>query len=199
MLWVIAVALWALALWHAIEGLLARRDSSTKKWGTRVSEWGQTLVFLCLGLIAASVALGAEPNADEAAQAVSRGVLVIPGGVFVLGAAGVGIAIGGVAFIGMGLRRSFENKMRIPDDALGSGVKTLGFVGFLAKGVALLILGILLLVAAIRDEAEAAGGLDAAITALLNLPAGPWLAGAIGIGLIVYGVFCGFRARYARL
>ena len=68
-LWAIAIALWALALWHAIEGLLARRDSSPKKWGVRVSEWGQTLVFLCLGLIAASVALGAKPDADEAAQA----------------------------------------------------------------------------------------------------------------------------------
>lgn len=198
-LWVLAIALWALALWHAIEGLLARRDSSAKKWGVRVSEWGQALIFLFLGVIAASVALGAEPDADEAAQALSRGVLVIPGGVFVLGATGLGIAIGGIAFVVMGMRRSFENKMTIPDDALGRGIKTLGIVGFIAKGVALLILGILLLVAAVRGKASAAGGLDAAIDAVLAVPSGPWFVGAIGAGLIIYGIFCGFRAKYADL
>lgn len=216
-LWVLAVALWALGVWHLLEGILARPNGSAKsppmidgvvtdkavrkasKWGVRVSEWGQAVVFVALGAIAASVALGARPDADTTAQDISRGVLVIPGGVFVLGAAGLGIAIGGVAFVAMGVLRSFEKKMSIPSGSLGDAVKTLGLVGFVAKGVALLILGILLLVAAVKVDPDAAGGLDAAIAALLALPYGPWLAGAIGAGLVVYGVFCVFRGRYADL
>ncbi|WP_439594270.1 DUF1206 domain-containing protein [Microbacterium sp.] len=215
-LWVLAIALWALGLWHLLEGVLARpsaisapdaiddvvTDATVRrasKWGMRVSEWGQAAIFLALGVLAASVALGARPDADSAAQVVSRGVLVVPGGVFVLGAVGLGIAIGGIAFVVMGVLRSFEKKMSIPSGALGDGVKVLGIVGFIAKGIALLILGVLLLVAAVKVDPDAAGGLDAAIAALLALPYGPWLAGAVGIGLILYGVFCVFRARYARL
>ncbi len=215
-LWLLAAALWALGIWHALEGVLAHPRTSTapepldgavkdstvreaSKWGVRVSEWGQAVVFLALGTVAASVALGARPDADETAQALSRGVLVVPGGVFVLGAVGLGIAIGGAAFVVMGVRRSFEKKMSIPATAIGTAVKTLGIVGFVAKGVALLIVGVLLLVAAVKVDPDAAGGLDAAISALLALPYGPWLAGAVGAGLVVYGVFCVLRARYAKL
>jgi hypothetical protein len=198
-LWLLAVALWALAVWHVIEGVLAARGDTAEKWRLRVSEWGQSVVFLALGVLAASVALGARPDADETAQDVSRGVLVVPGGAFVLGAVGLGIAVAGIAFVVMGVRRSFEQKMAIPDTPAGTGIKTLGIVGFIAKGVALLILGVLLLVAAVRVDPEAAGGLDAAVDALLGLPYGPWLAGAIGGGLVVYGAFCILRARYARL
>jgi hypothetical protein len=54
-------------------------------------------------------------------------------------------------------------------------------------------------VAAAKVDPEEAGGLDAAISALIALPAGPWLVGAVGVGLIGYGLFCFFRARFARL
>jgi hypothetical protein len=80
---------------------------------------------------------------------------------------------------------------------MGATVKSLGLIGFIAKGVALIILAILLIVAAVKVEPDAAGGLDSAIDALLDLSYGAVLVSAIGIGLIAYGVFCFFRARYA--
>lgn len=203
-LWVLAVALWALAAWHAAEGVLSRRRRDdakgfAQKWGVRVSEWGQAAVFLALGVIAAVVALGAKPDGDEAVEGASRGILSIPGGPFLLGAVGLGVGIGGVAFFVMGVMRSFRKKMTIPSSPLGRGVEALGAVGFVAKGIALAIVGVLLLVAAVRVEPDAAGGLDGAVQALLELPLGPWLAGFVGAGFIAYGVFCFFRARYARL
>lgn len=199
LLWVIAACLWALALWHVLDGVLAPRGSRTQKWGLRVSEWSQAAVFLVIGLLAASVALGARPNADEAAAEASRGVLFIPGGVFVLGGVGLGVAIAGVAFAVMGIRRSFVQKLRLPEGPAGRAITALGAVGFLAKGFALLAVGVLLLVAAVKVDPDAAGGLDAAIAALIEMPLGPTLAFLIGAGLIIYGVFCGFRGRYADL
>lgn len=199
LLWILAAALWALALWHVLDGILAPRDSTAQKWGRRISEWGQALAFLLIGLLAASVALGARPNADETAADVSRGVLFIPGGVFVLGAIGAGFAIAGIAFAVMGVRRSFVKKLALPQGPPGQAITVLGATGFIAKGLALLIVGVLLLVAAVKVDPDAAGGLDAAITALLEMPFGPALTLTIGTGLIVYGVFCGFRARYAKL
>ncbi|RLK47544.1 DUF1206 domain-containing protein [Microbacterium telephonicum] len=198
LLWVLAIALWGLAAWHTLDAFLAPGDGA-QKWGRRASEGGQALVFAALGVIAASVALGARPDADESAETASRGVLAIPGGVFLLGAVGLGIGVAGVAFVVMGVLRSFRKKMSIPSGALGRTVTVLGVVGFVAKGVALGIIGVLLVVAAVKVDPGAAGGLDAAVQTLLSLPAGPWLAGIVGAGLIAYGVFCGFRARYARL
>ncbi|WP_127472668.1 DUF1206 domain-containing protein [Microbacterium sulfonylureivorans] len=200
----IAIALCALGLWHTAEGILARDLSgdvkgAARKWGRRAAEWGQALVFLALGVIAAAVALGARPDAEEAAESASRGLLVVPGGPIVLALIGVGIGIGGVAFISMGFLRSFRNRMDIPDGAVGRSVTVLGVVGFVAKGVALAIVGVLLLIAAMRADAETAGGIDGAIDALLALALGPVLVGIVGAGFIAYGVFTVARARYARM
>jgi hypothetical protein len=198
-LWALAVALAALGVWHLLAAVLARDPDLKKRWGMRVSEGSQALVFLALAAIAGAVALGAKPDGDAAARAASRGVLAVPGGPFVLGAAGLGIGIAGVVFVVMGARRSYRNKVSVPDGPLGAAIDVLGIVGFVAKGLALVAVGILVLVAAVKVDPEESGGLDGGISALLALPLGPLLVGAIGVGFIAYGVFCVFRARYARL
>jgi Domain of Unknown Function (DUF1206) len=203
-LWLIAVTLWALGIWQILEGILTRAPSDdtqgfAKKWGARIGTWGQAAIFIALGLIAAAVALGARVDAEEAAEDASRGLLSIPGGPIVLGLIGLGIGITGIAFIAMGVRRSFRNKIEIPRHGIGRSIAGLGLVGFIAKGIALVVLGVLLLVAAVRSDADAAGGLDGALRALLALAYGPLLVGVVGVGFVAYGVFCLFRARFARL
>lgn len=203
-LWLLSVALWALGVWHALEGILARDTAGdakglTKKWGRRISEWGQAFVFIVLGLIATSVTLGARVDSEESAETASHGILLLPGGPVVLGLVGIGIGVGGVSFVTMGALGSFKKKLSISSDRVGSIVTVLGVVGFIAKGVTLVIVGILLVFASITVDASAAGGLDGAIQALLGVAYGPFLVCLVGIGFISYGIFCAFRARYARL
>ncbi len=203
-LWFIAITLCALAIWQILDGVLERKPSRdtkglARKWGQRVGKWGQATIFIALGLIAAFVALGAQVDAEKAAEDASRGLLVIPGGPIVLALIGLGIGIGGITFIVMGVRRSFRTKVRIPREGIGRSISGLGVIGFIAKGIALIILGILLLVASARSDADAAGGLDGALRALLGLAYGPLLVGMVGIGFIAYGAFCFFRAPFARL
>ncbi len=196
-LWTVARCLWALGAWHAVDGFLARGETK-RKWSRRISAWGQSVVYIALGVVAAAVALGARPDGDEAAEGASRGVLALPGGPVLLGLIGAAIAVSGVVFAVLGLRRSFRTKMSIPRGAVGRVVTVLGVVGFVAKGVALAIVGVLLVIAAVRVDPDTASGLDGAVDALLALPFGPVLAAVVGLGLVAYGVFCGFRARYAR-
>ncbi len=199
-LWVVAALLAALGGWHVSEGLVeGHRRDGLERWGLRVSEWGQAAVFLFFAGLSAAVALGAEPRADEAARDASRGILSVPGGVFVIGLVGAGVIVAGVVFVVMGVRRSFRSKVALPDDATGRTATVLGVIGFVAKGLALTAVGLLLVVAAVRSRAERSGSLDAAIRALVDLPYGPALVVAIGAGLVAYAVFCGFRARFARL
>ncbi|MGX5770969.1 DUF1206 domain-containing protein [Microbacterium trichothecenolyticum] len=203
-LWLIAIGLCALGVWHAAEGLLARdRSGDTKgaarKWGRRLAEWGQAAVFLALGLISAAVAIGARPDADQTAEHASRALLRVPGGSIVLAGIGLVIAIAGIAFVAMGVRRSFRARMRIPDGAPGRWVMVLGVSGFVAKGVALFSLGALLTVSAFLTDADTAGSLDGAVDAMLALPLGPALTWTIGVGFLAYAAFTVARARFARM
>ena len=198
-LWTLATLLAALAVWHAANGLLASRSSDVKKWGVRISEWGQAVVFLALASIAGAVALGARPNAEETAEEASRGVLDLPGGPIVLALVGVGIGVGGISFIVMGILRSFHSKVDVPDGRAGTAISALGVVGFIAKGISLSVIGILLIVAAVKVDPGTAGGLDGAIDALLDVWGGPFLVGIVGAGFVAYALFTFCRARYAKL
>ncbi|WP_322409468.1 DUF1206 domain-containing protein [Microbacterium invictum] len=201
-LWALTVGFSALGLWQLVQSVLMRRRGDEMRaavWGRRLGAWGQALVFLALGLIAAAVALGARPDAEATAEDLSSVLLEIWGGAVVLGLTGLGVAIGGVSFLVMGVRRSFENRMTLPDGRLGTTIRVLGIVGFVAKGVALTIVGILLLIATVSADADVAGGLDGAVQALFRLTLGPYLVAAVAAGLVCYGVFTVFRARYARL
>lgn len=198
-LWILAIALAALGAWHVIEALLPRGRSGTERLGRVASEAGQGIAFLALGVIAVTIALGARPRGEENAEAVSGGVLAMPGGPFLLGLAGLVVGGIGVGFVVIGVRGGFRKKIRVPAGAWGASVTALGVAGYVAKGVALGIVGVLLVVAAVRVDPSAAGGLDGAVKALLSAPAGPALATLVGIGFVAYGVFTMLRSRYALL
>lgn len=198
-LWGIAGLLAVLGVYHAIHGVALRIPERPKRWGRRVAEWGQAAVFLAMGGFAAFVALGARPDPDRSVQQASRIVLSIPGGWLLLGAVGLGIAIGGIAWIIMGVRRSFRTQIDLPLGKAGHSIAALGVVGFVAKGSALVIVGVLIVAAAVQRDPEQAGGLDDAIQSVRGLPFGNLIVGVIGAGFLLFGVFCVFRARYARL
>ena len=78
----------------------------------------------------------------------------------------------------------------------GSAYLLLGKVGYIAKGVAIGLVGALFGYAAVTHDPKKSGGLDAALQEVLEQPFGPVLLGAIGLGLICYGLFCFARARH---
>lgn len=198
-LWALAVGLVALGGWHLLQAFAPRRLTVWRRIGRILTEAPQGVVFVAVGLVSASVALGSRPHAEQAAENLSEGVLTWSVGGFVLGAVGAVVAAVGVGFAWMGVRRTFHSKVRTPDGPLGFALTALGVVGFVTKGLALLIIGALLVVAAITVEPDTAGGLDGAVSAVIALPAGPVLACLVGLGFLAYGVFTIFRARYARL
>ena len=186
-----------------LDGFLQRdrpgSKGTAKKWGRRASLWARAVVYLALGGIAASVALGARPNGEQSTENVSRGVLSLPGGPFLLGAGALVIGGIGVGFVVIGIRRGFRKKVDLPVGAMGRTVVVIGVIGYIAKGISLVTVGILVLVAAVRVDADAAGGLDGAIQTLVGLPYGPALVVGVGFGFIAYGVFSVLRGKYARL
>lgn len=198
-LWIVVIGLFALALWQIIAGVLVRQDDAKKRWGKRIGEWAKAVVYLVIGGTALSVALGSDSSSSESTSSMSATLLASPGGVFLVIAIGIGVFIAGVSFVVIGVRQGFKKQLTVPPRPVGTVVVTLGVVGYVAKGIALGVVGVLFVVAAVTNDSEQASGLDGALKALAGLPYGVVVLSAVGVGLIAYGVYLGARARWARL
>ena len=111
----------------------------------------------------------------------------------------LGIVAGGIVFLRNGITHRFERDLRLPPNALAGVTTTLGRVGYIAKGIALILVGGLVVAGAVTYDPQKAGGLDGSLKALVGLPFGPVLLALIALGLIAYGVFWLVRSVAARL
>jgi hypothetical protein len=75
-------------------------------------------------------------------------------------------------------------------------IEGIGRVGYVAKGIAFGLVGVLLWRAARSADASTATGLDGAMTAIAGVIAGPWLLTAVAVGFAAFGVYALARARY---
>ena len=75
-------------------------------------------------------------------------------------------------------------------------VTRLGQAGFPGKGVALAVVGGLLVYAALTFDPSKAQGLDGALRTILELPFGQFLLTLVAVGIAAFGAYCLGRARY---
>jgi len=199
LLWIIAIGLFALAIWQIAEAVLERNPDTKKKWGYRIKYLGTAAVYIAIAITAVVFATGGQSDSSQSTQSFSAQLLATPGGVFLLVLIGLIVAGIGIAFIVRGITRAFEKYLDLPPDPVRKGIVTFGVVGYIAKGIAVGVAGVLFVVAAVTANPEQAGGLDAALHTLASLPFGPIILWIVGAGLVIYGLFCFARARYARM
>lgn len=198
-LWVAAIGLFALALWLAVEGALGIGSSSKKRWVRSVASIAKAIAYAALGVTALTFALGGSADSGESTQDASAAILALPGGPLLLGIVGA-IAVGvGVYFGHKGITRGFEDDITVPDGRATKPVAALGMSGYIAKGVAIVVVGILFVVAAVKVDPDDATGLDGALKSLAELPFGKVILIVVGVGLVAYGIYTFVRARFARL
>jgi len=199
LLWIIAIGLLALAIWQITEAIIEREPDTKKKWGLRIKYVGTAVIYIVIAWTALIYALGGEADSSNSTESFTAGLLGSPAGIFLLVLVGLLVLGIGVAFIVRGVTRAFEKRLNLPADVTRPGIVTFGMVGYIAKGIAIAVTGVLFIVAAFTHDPEAAGGLDDALHALAALPFGPVILWIVGVGLIIYGIFCFARARYAKM
>lgn len=199
LLWAIAVGLAALALWQIADAFLERDADAKKRWGYRVKFVGTAVAYIAIAWTALVYALGGHSDSSESSQTFSAKLLATPAGVVLLVVVGLIVGAIGIAFIVRGATRGFEKHLALPVGVAAKGIVTFGVVGYIAKGIAIAVTGVLFVVAALTHHPEQAGGLDAALHSLATLPFGSVILWIVGAGLVIYGVFCFARARYARM
>ncbi|ROP65271.1 DUF1206 domain-containing protein [Curtobacterium sp. ZW137] len=199
LLWVVAVGTAALCIRLVVEAIVGGRTDSARAWLNRAKNAGKAFVYGVIAYSAGSYALGAGKSSSGSTRSLAAKALATPGGVFVLLlAAGIAIAIG-VGLVVIGLRRSYRKQLVTPPKAVERPLTVLAVVGYVAKGVAVTIVGVLIAVAAVRSDPDQATGLDGAFDALRSMPGGAFVLVAIGIGFLAFGVFSFVRAKYARI
>ena len=199
LLWIIVLGLVALAIWQIAEAVLERDPDAKKKWGHRIKFLGTAVAYVAIAGTALVYALGGQSQSSDSSQSFSARLLAAPAGVALLVLVGLIVVAVGGAFVVRGITRAFTKHLELPAGAARNGITAFGVVGYIAKGIAVGVAGILFVVAALTHDPETAGGLDAALRALAGLPFGVIILWTVGAGLVLYGLFCFARARYARM
>jgi hypothetical protein len=199
LLWGIAIGLLALCVWEVLVTILVPGRDRPRRWARRVPELAKAVSYAVVGGLALVFALGGRPSAAASGYDVSASLISVPGGAWLLIAVGL-VTLGiGVGFVVGGVRRRYRQLLRMPSGAAARVVDVVGVTGYVGKGAALGIVGVLVVIGAAMADPRAASGLDGALTELVTKPYGEILVWIAGGGFIVYGAFCLLRARYARL
>lgn len=203
MLVVVAVGLTALAVWQLMTSAWGYRSESDtrKRMFKRVVSGGRTVIYAVLAFSAARQALGSSSSSgsDSKEEGLTASLLAVPAGRILVVAIGIGILAVGASLVWKGATDRFTHDLTIGSSGTyGSAVFAVGRAGYIAKGVAIAIVGALFAQAAITYDADKAGGLDDALTTLKQQPFGPYLLTIVALGLAAFGVFCFAWARHVR-
>ncbi|UFU02702.1 DUF1206 domain-containing protein [Ruania suaedae] len=195
LLWICTIGFLALALFQFLTAAVGGGGA-----GDKVKAAGKGVLYGALGVSALQYATGSGGSGGQSSTSMTGRLMQLPFGpilVAVVGAVVIGV---GIYHVHKGWTRGFLKDLRASGHGtLGRGITGAGRAGYIAKGIALIIVGGLFGVAAWQSDPDEATGLDGALKTLAEQPFGTALLLAVAIGLILYGVYSFARARYARM
>ena len=196
LLWVMAVGLFTLTIWHVIDAIVGRDTRNQREsLKERARCAGRSVVYLGLGLLTAGVALGHGGHSGEGEETVSAKLMAVPFGRVLVALVGAGVVAVGVSQVVKGVKKNFLEDL---DRGVGKPTRWLATIGYVAKGISLTIIGGLFGWAALTYDAKKAGGMDAALATIRDQPFGPVLLVVMAAGLACFGLYCFAWARFAR-
>lgn len=200
-LWVLTIGLVAYGLWQFMMaavgyGWVTKKGKRTRR---RIASVARGIIGVSLGIYAGRLASGSGggESGNEGQQEWTAKLMSLPAGRVLVGIVALVVIGVAIAEIRRGIKKSFEQDLDMQDLPTGSQqwVRRLGMIGYIAKGVVLGIVGILLGVAAFQSQPEEAGGLDRALKTLAAQPFGTVALVIVAIGLAAFGVYCFAAAR----
>ncbi|GAB5533906.1 MAG: DUF1206 domain-containing protein [Rubricoccaceae bacterium] len=204
LLGVLTVGLAAYALWRLSTAVLDPEGHGTDASGLvhRGGYLASALAYGTFAFVAGRLVFGDGGGSGSGGGASEQTQMAfgLPGGRWLVAAAAV-------ALVGFAIREAwraysatFMSNLALDGFARHKRtlIERLGRAGLAARAVVYGLMGVSLAVAAWQTDAQEAVGLDGALASLRDAPYGPWLLGAVGLGLAAYGLYCGVNARYRR-
>lgn len=200
-LWVAAIGLFALALWHLAEAVVGSKpgersgDDDSPAW-KRAKSVGLAIANAAIAFSALQFAMGGGKSSGQQNSGISAQLMQSGWGKVLLIAVGIGVAAVGGYHVYKGAAKKFFKDLKVSG---GTGVTAVGVAGYVAKGLVLAGAGILVIVATLQADPAKASGLDAAVKTLGQAPFGKFLLIIAAIGIAAFGAYSFVRSRYGRM
>jgi hypothetical protein len=182
-------------------------DNRAERWGKRVFFAGVALLYAALFVYMASLLV--RPGSGQRSASGSRAqeteltarVLSWPYGQLLVGAVGGVLVIAGVGFGWQAVTTNFQERLKRERmrPTIWWVATALGAVGSWARAVVLVLVGVFVIAAAVSFDPRKARGLDASLRTLAGQPYGPYLLGAIALGLVCYGAYVLLETVYRKV
>ena len=204
-LWVVAAGLALYVLWRLVSIVLPAEDT-VSAWFTRAGYAVSVVMYSFLAWSAMSFATderaarGAETE-DAKVERFTRQLMDMSAGRWLVGAIGVCVVGAGIYFVVKGVRASFHGDLEPRDVGPISvgAIVAFGRVGWVGRGIVMVLVGWFVTSAAVRFRPSDAQGLDGSLREVTGLAIGPVVVGFAALALVVYGLFCVISAPRQRL
>jgi len=185
----IVVAFVLLAVWQVGECL---RAHDTKD---RVKAGAKAVVYLVLAWGAISLMMGSAKSGQTQAKDATAVLMDLPFGQVLVIAAGLAVVAIGGYHIYKGWTERFRNDLASSPSRM---TVIAGKLGYIARGIALIAVGIGLMTAGFTHQASKSKGLDGALHQMVSLPLGQLVVTVVSAGFACFGLYLFSRARRAR-
>jgi hypothetical protein len=197
LLWISVVGFLGLALWQLADAIVGHPGDDADAWGGRAKAGGKAVVYLALAWSAFGFARGRSgSNSRSHTIDFTASLMQRPGGRILVAVVGLAVIAVGGYHVYKGAKKKFLQDL---ESNPGTWATRAGQVGYIAKGVALAIVGILFVAAALHKKAKEASGLDGALKSLRDQPFGTTLLVVMALGFAAFGLYSFARARHAKV
>ncbi|WP_327260378.1 DUF1206 domain-containing protein [Streptomyces sp. NBC_01232] len=199
LVWAVAIGLVGMMLWRLSEAVFGAAGPDGDKVTKRLAAAGRTVFYAVVAFSVLSFAAGGNARSgDQQSRDVTAQAMDLPAGRWLVGAAGLGIAVAGVVIAVQAARRTFRKHLAMGgvSERWRKAVDFLGVAGGLARGALFAAVGGFVVFAAVRYDPAQAKGIDDTLRSFTQTPAGPWLLVVVAVGLILFGAFSWAMARW---
>ncbi len=205
MLVVLALGLAAYVLWQLVLAALdpecRQRRWSIQRMALRIHHlWSAALHCVLVGIAGWQLlGFGHDSDDGQTQQHFTAMALELPGGRWLVGGIGAGIVVFALVQWILACRPQKGTRMDLTHTPLRVPILVLLVLGYVARGALFGLIGTFLVHAAWQHDPNQAAGIAGALQSMRHQPYGPWLLGAVAIGLIAFGLAQVAKARYRRI
>jgi hypothetical protein len=197
LLLLLAIGLLCYSTWRGIQAFY-NPDGEHKKWTKRLRYLSSGLAYLALAYTALRALFENRTSNGDQNQQVASELMSQPLGQVLVGLAALTLAAIGAYQLHYGLSEKYRK--HVQGLSLQSQHSSLllrsGKIGYISRGIVWLVIAFLFARAAIFSSASEAGNTGRAFQFIESSAYGSYLLGALGLGLIAYGIFNFIRARF---
>lgn len=182
-----AIGFAAYAIWRLSEAAfgVAGEDGA----GPRVKSAFRGIAYGVLAYGAVSLLAGTRTTQSGQQAHLAGTAMQTSGGQWLVALVGAIVLVVGATMIVEGWSSAFMRYFGYLPQPRRTVIVWMGRIGTVSRGIVFLVTGALIIVAAWTAQPKKAGGVDEAFRTLLEQPFGSVLVAALGVGLMIFGIY----------